>query len=439
MKALATGQTPQRRFADADGELALGRAMPRGLPPVSTLTRMPTRPPPPAAKPELQVSREAIKILGVHARASACRTTSWTSTRRTGCRSTGRSSALEGVGPGETRVAGGVRLRYEPRAGITNRANVYVRDRAGGTRKVISVLVDVLAEAPPRLSIEAEPIDFGTIIRGTRHSRSLRFANAGGGQLDVRAASDHPSIYARVYGDVLEIGISRSATGLVQGTVRVESAGGGATIAVVARVNAGPVLHVDPKSLDLGDIAYGGVTTGTIRIANLGSGQLSWQAVADHTPGSGLSTTNDQVTITFRGAQAGPMRGTVRIESNAGTAAVALAGSVRPPPPAPMPPAPPVSTPPTAAPLAGQWAPLGGIGIVLRVAPMGAAYAFQEVNMIGVVLTEGTISPTPMGFQLRGYNMMTGPVQGTFTLVGAMLSGFVVSMFGSTTVTYLRM
>ena len=93
----------------------------------------------------------------------------------------------------------------------------------------------------PGLALSDTVIDLGRL---PQHGRSpehrVRIGNAGGGDLNARAAASASWLKLRQAGDELVVAVDTSAPGEYEGTVTVDSDGGTATVRVHARVDPAP-------------------------------------------------------------------------------------------------------------------------------------------------------------------------------------------------------
>ena len=103
-------------------------------------------------------------------------------------------------------------------------------------------------EAPPaaRLELSASVLDFGRLAQhGEPGRRTVQLGNAGGGTLDVRAATSASWLDLRLVGDQLAVVADTTAAGEHEGVITVDSNGGSARIRVLARVDPQPSLADD--------------------------------------------------------------------------------------------------------------------------------------------------------------------------------------------------
>jgi hypothetical protein len=170
-------------------------------------------------------------------------------------------------------------LTLRPRPGV-NRGKVRVRSPAAGQTRIVRVTVHVLDREPePRLSVEPGEIDFGLLSVGEPSPiRTVRLTNLGGGELEAVARTTAQALKLRRRGSVLELTVDTSSAGEVAANVAVKSAGGSAVVPVRALVQQGPVLMVEPRTIDLGSFASTGAERSKQRITvrNAGSGELEW-------------------------------------------------------------------------------------------------------------------------------------------------------------------
>ena len=95
--------------------------------------------------------------------------------------------------------------------------------------------------ARPELALSGTVIDLGQLPQhGRSPEQRIRISNAGGGDLNARASTAASWLKLRQADDELVIAVDTSAAGEYEGTVRVDSEGGTATIHVHARVNPAP-------------------------------------------------------------------------------------------------------------------------------------------------------------------------------------------------------
>ena len=94
---------------------------------------------------------------------------------------------------------------------------------------------------PPELALSATVIDLGRLPQhGQSPEHRVRISNAGGGDLNARAATSASWLKLRQAGDELVVAVDTSAPGEYEGTITVDSDGGTATIRVHAQVDPAP-------------------------------------------------------------------------------------------------------------------------------------------------------------------------------------------------------
>lgn len=141
-------------------------------------------------------------------------------------------------------------------AGMALGARLALRQLTGDDSRVVAAAAIAalgdhspvpLQPAPPQLVLSASVIDLGRLLQhGQSPERRVRIGNAGGGDLNARAATSTRWLKLRRVGDELVIAVDTSAAGQYEGTVNVDSDGGTATIRVHARVD--PVLPPSPSA-----------------------------------------------------------------------------------------------------------------------------------------------------------------------------------------------
>ena len=330
-----TGQIPQRHFDHAVGDVILARARQQATP----------TQPPAGGRPVLSISTDDIDLDGI-----------------------GPDEVLPAeivdvvnLGGGEldwtvTTEAdwidlepqtGFFRLTMHPRPGV-NRANVLVRDRGRGGSQTLRVRVLVREQpAAPKLALSEPEIDFGVLSQRTRSpQRTVRLHNQGGGQLNPTAWATDPRIVVRQLGDTLELRVDTTTLGRLDAQVVVHSDGGDARVRVLALVEPGPILTVEPRSVDFGRVLVDQRAEKLVRVVNAGKGELEWTHGA-----SGEFFTVQRVAgglrIRHHGRPPGRYHGSVWLRSNGGELTFDVSVEVVGGAPATTPPPP--STPPRRA------------------------------------------------------------------------------------------
>ena len=145
--------------------------------------------------------------------------------------------------------------------------------------RAVQVPVQVEIEAPPELVITPEQISF--VEPSELHQ--LLVSNGGGGSLEFILSSSVPWLMLSEEGGTVsqsavqvELKVDTDMVPPGQHEVYVEIAAGEQIVRVPVRVSieAAPVLHVDPISLDFGVRA----TNGSLTVYNEGGGTLVWDA-----------------------------------------------------------------------------------------------------------------------------------------------------------------
>jgi hypothetical protein len=260
-----SGQIPQRHFDHAVGDVILARARAQTTPTVT----------PPSGSPVLAISTEEVdldevgpdeslpaEIVDVFNRGGG--ELDWTATTE---------ADWIDLEP----QTGFFRLTMHPRPGV-NRANVLVRDRGKGGSQTLRVRV-VIREQPaaPKLALSEPEIDFGVLSQGTRSpQRTVRLLNQGGGRLNASAQATDPRVGVRLLGDTVELRLDTSALGRLDAEVLVSSDGGDARVRVLALVEPGPILSIEPRSVDFGRVLVDQRAERLVRVVNAGKGELEW-------------------------------------------------------------------------------------------------------------------------------------------------------------------
>jgi len=260
-----SGQIPQRHFDHAVGDVILARARQQGT---QTL-------PPASGRPVLSISTDEIdledigpdevlpaEIVDVFNRGGG--ELDWTVTTE---------ADWIDLEP----QTGFFRLTMHPRLGV-NRANVLVRDRHQGGSQTLRVRVLVREElAAPKLALSEPEIDFGVLSHRTKSpQRTVRLHNQGGGQLNPTAQATDPRVGVRQLGDTLELYVDTTVLGRLDAEVLVHSDGGDARVRVLALVEPGPILSIEPRTVDFGRVLVDQRAEKLVRVMNAGKGELEW-------------------------------------------------------------------------------------------------------------------------------------------------------------------
>ncbi len=230
-----------------------------------------------------------------------------------------------------------------------------------------TMLVTVDAAAPG-LSVSPTSLDFGSLQKGVKKSLKLAIGNTGGKPLSWTADTGGTKwlTLQSMSGDVLPNGPSQPLVvscdtsslnlGTYSATIHVQTPAGNSDVRATLRVVAPPVqkraqLSVSPAALDFGTLRAGQGSTQTVTINNSGNLKLDWQATTGNAGWLLLDTTSNSiqpggtaqkinVSVDTTGLNAGGHSATLTINSNGGSAqlAVSLLVSVPPAPtPAPTP------------------------------------------------------------------------------------------------------
>jgi hypothetical protein len=259
-----TGQIPQRHFYDAVGDLILARARQPGM----------HTPAPPTGRPVLALSAEEInldvqpgddlpaEIIDVFNLGGG--ELDWTVTTE---------ADWVDLEP----QPGWFRLTMHPQPGI-NWAKVLVRDRRGGGSRILRVHVTVETQpTAPLMAISEQEIDFGLLSQRAKcPQRTIRLHNQGNGQLHATAEALNPRIKVRLLDDSLELQVDTTMAGRLDSAVVLHSNGGDARIVVRAVVQPGPILKIEPSTVDFGRVLTGQQSERLVRVINAGRGELEW-------------------------------------------------------------------------------------------------------------------------------------------------------------------
>jgi hypothetical protein len=302
-----TGQIPQRHFHEAVGDLILARARQPGM----------HTPAPPAGRPVLAISTNEIRIDDVLP--GEILPAEIIDVFNLGGGELDWTATTEADWVTVEAQTGWFRLTMNPRPG-GNRANVLVRDRRGGGSQVLRVYVQVRTQpsALPCLALSEQEIDFGNLSQGAKCSqRTVRLINQGSGQLQSTAQAVDSRIRVDQLDDALEVQVDTAVAGPLDGEILVHSNGGDARIRVRARVEPGPVLAIDPRSVDFGRVLAGQQSEKLVRVINAGRGDLDW---THGSTGEFFTVQRDAGGLRLRhdGQPPGRYHGSIWIHSNGG-------------------------------------------------------------------------------------------------------------------------
>ena len=117
---------------------------------------------------------------------------------------------------------------------------------------------------PPELVLSDTVIDLGLLPQhGQSPEHRVQLSNAGGGDLNARAAPSARWLKLRQVGDELVVAADTSAPGEYEGTVTVDSDGGTAAIRVLAHVDPVPPLYEPESAEGLSSPGSGHLCNGT--------------------------------------------------------------------------------------------------------------------------------------------------------------------------------
>jgi len=260
-----TGQIPQRHFDHAVGDVILARARPHGT---QTL-------PPASGRPVLSISTDEIDLDDIGP--DEILPAEIVDVFNLGGGELDWTVTTEADWIDLEPQTGFFRLTMHPRLGA-NRANVLVRDRHQGGSQTLRVRVLVREEpAAPKLALSEPEIDFGVLSHRTKSpQRTVRLHNQGGGQLNPTAQATDPRIGVRQLGDTLELYVDTTVLGRLDAEVLVRSDGGDARVRVLALVEPGPILTIEPRSVDFGRVLVDQRAEKLVRVVNAGKGDLEW-------------------------------------------------------------------------------------------------------------------------------------------------------------------
>ncbi|MBN2343846.1 MAG: caspase family protein [Deltaproteobacteria bacterium] len=321
------------------------------------------------------------------------------------------------------KFSGFIKVRFVPKIG-TNRGRIYIRDSDTGQAKRIQVCVKVRESLrSPKLQITDDSVDFGTVSAGAfSPTYTVRLINTGDGELAPRVFSTDSWVRTNLYEDVLEITADTANPGVYAGTVRIESAGGSATISVRITVEIGPVLSVSPSGIKFGKVEEGEPAEHHLTIQNEGKGTLEWSYKTD---GNFFSVREEgnKLLVALDSRQVGKFRGSIFV-SGAGvekTVPVEAVVVAREQPP-----------PPTFVDISGTWNSAGGAGYFVGKGPQ---YQYSSTNFMGVKVEEGTAFVNNNQVTLQGYNVLTGAFTGSFQVVDNMMTGIINTVAGAVPIT----
>ncbi|MFZ2422256.1 MAG: DUF5717 family protein, partial [Anaerolineae bacterium] len=219
-----------------------------------------------------------------------------------------------------------------------------------GTLELISnggagrIEVSVYVDEPPRLAVNPQALDFGSLAAVDQRTLVLAISNIGGQKLQGTLAgvpiwlSASSLVFDGNQKDLrLTVkGIDLPATGQNVATIVLNSNGGNTAVHVVATAPA-PQLLIQPSTLDFGALAAAEQKTSTLVLSNAGgrllqgsvTGASSWLHVSA-TTFAGQHTELACMVIGGDLPAAGPNSTTLSITSNGGTATVGVNAIAQP-------------------------------------------------------------------------------------------------------------
>jgi len=309
-------------------------------------------------------------------------------------------------------------VNFNPKPG-NNRGRIYVRDKKNGGSKRIPVIIQMNQEAEkPKLKLSSKTVNFGSIIvNSSARKRTLRLINEGDGELKPSVSCTNDKLKVIVINDLIEITPDISQEGKIEGEILIKSLGGNGIVKVKAIVEKGPVLSVSPSKIDFGSVTAGDDASKTIKIKNSGSSDLEWSFEQQ---GDFFDTEKkgDQLSVTLD-ATSGSYHGSIIIKSNGGDKTIDIKGKVR---------SKQSSAPATqsSVDISGTWS-VPGVGY-LAFRKQGAQYVYQDLNIMGVVVAEGTATMTGNKVTISGVNLFAGAIYGEFTVSGNIMTGYMSSL-----------
>jgi len=407
-----TKQNPQRSFDQAIGELAIGKSITVKQKVTSNKPGGRTRP------PRLAVSESLIEIKDV----------------MPGERLPEDIIDVFNEGGGELnwtvdcdddwieikKEKGFFKLKLNPKPGM-NRGRIYVRDRASGSSKRVRVVVKVNeTPEPPKLVLSAKEVNFGCITYDAKPPKTtIRLNNTGGGELNAKVTSLGDFLKVKLIGDLVEITPDVSETGAQQGQILIETDGGTATIPVFAEIEKGPVLEIDKEQVDFGTVKEGESISKKIRISNGGTSKLKWEC--EQRGNFFQITKSGELLKVTLDAQPGRYHGSIILKSNGGDCTVDVRAKVK----AAKKSSQKSKIKQKHVNISGHWN--AGEGII-QITGSGSYYNYQEFNLLGVIVGEGSANVYENKVSITGHNIMVGPITGQLEVHGNIMSGYINSM-----------
>jgi hypothetical protein len=135
------------------------------------------------------------------------------------------------------------RILHGEHASMALAARLALEQLTGDDSRTVAAAATAALGAPsslprPELSLSDTAIDMGWLRQhGQSPEHRVRIINAGGGDLNARAATAASWLKLRQVGDEIVVAVDTSEAGELEGTVTIDSEGGTATIRVHARVD----------------------------------------------------------------------------------------------------------------------------------------------------------------------------------------------------------
>jgi uncharacterized repeat protein (TIGR01451 family) len=207
----------------------------------------------------------------------------------------------------------------------------------------------------PQVSLASTSLDFGKQAVGTTSQpKTVTVANTGTTSLTVRDATASGDFTADATGCTAQpvppgqacaitVTFSPTATGTRSGTLTITSnAASSPDTVALSGTGVAPVIAVSPGSLSFGTVPIGTISSPqSVTVTNSGTSGLSvtgatvtgpFTIASDGCTGGSAIAVGDtcQIAVQFAPANTGPASGTLTINSDGGTATVALSGSGSP-------------------------------------------------------------------------------------------------------------
>ena len=147
-------------------------------------------------------------------------------------------------------------------------------------------------KAPPALSVSPDHLDFGQAGVGETVHRTVVLTNRGKAPLAVErigVTSPFEALEASLSlapGESRSLGVKFSPTesGRAEALLGIESARGVVRVSLRGEAHGVPVLYIDRKRVEFGEVAIGQLSTALVTIENRGRGALRLSKLAVATP-----------------------------------------------------------------------------------------------------------------------------------------------------------